>query len=108
MAPSPTPVGCEQLPVTEGSFREDKTKAKAPAIARSMIALGCALTVFLMVIKPASIIGLVISPHEIHQSAGKNPSIICMAYVGCGISMNVTARLIIRIFLDIKITSFPK
>ena len=33
MAPSPTPVGWEQLPVTEGIFSADSTKAKAPHMA---------------------------------------------------------------------------
>ena len=37
-APSPTPVGCEQLPVTDGIFSADSTKAKAPDVAsRSLV-----------------------------------------------------------------------
>jgi hypothetical protein len=34
IAPRPVPVGWEQLPVTEGNFREESTKTKAPATAR--------------------------------------------------------------------------
>ena len=34
MAPMPVPAGWVQLPVTEGSFREERTKTKAPATAR--------------------------------------------------------------------------
>jgi hypothetical protein len=35
IAPMPVPVGWEQLPVTEGIFREESTKIKAPATART-------------------------------------------------------------------------
>ena len=31
----PLPVGCEELPVTDGSFREDKTKINAPETANN-------------------------------------------------------------------------
>ncbi len=30
IAPMPVPVGWEQLPVTDGIFREERTKMKAP------------------------------------------------------------------------------
>jgi len=40
MAGKPVPVGCEQLPVTEGSFSADRTKMKAPIKARSGLASG--------------------------------------------------------------------
>ena len=40
MAPSPTPVGCEQEPVAEGSLRAESTKAKAPHMASSTLARG--------------------------------------------------------------------
>ena len=33
MAPRPVPVMCEQLPVTEGIFRDEITKTKAPEMA---------------------------------------------------------------------------
>ena len=33
MAPRPVPVGWEQLPVTDGNFSAESTKAKAPAAA---------------------------------------------------------------------------
>ena len=39
MAPRPTPVGCEQLPVTDGIFREESTKQKPPAPPRRSIVL---------------------------------------------------------------------
>ncbi len=31
IAPRPVPVGCEQLPVTEGIFKADSTNTKPPA-----------------------------------------------------------------------------
>ena len=44
MAPSATPVGCEQLPVTEGSFSPDSTKAKAPDMPSVILLCGERLT----------------------------------------------------------------
>ena len=43
MAPSPVPVGCEQLPVTDGIFRADRTNVKAPDAPRSRVLSGCSL-----------------------------------------------------------------
>ena len=40
-APRPVPVGCDELPVTEGSLIEDSTKVKAPAAASSSRDSGC-------------------------------------------------------------------
>ena len=37
IAPTPVPVGCEELPVTEGSLMADRTKVKAPAAANSIL-----------------------------------------------------------------------
>ena len=39
IAPSPVPVGCEQLPVTEGILSDERMKTKAPASARSIFVL---------------------------------------------------------------------
>ena len=36
MAPSPVPVGCEHVPVTEGSFNAETTKVKAAATPSSI------------------------------------------------------------------------
>lgn len=44
IAPSPVPVGCEQLPVTEGIFRADRTKVNAPAAPSSRVLSGLAFT----------------------------------------------------------------
>ena len=43
-APSPTPVGCEQLPVTDGIFSADSTKAKAPEVASRSLVSGWSST----------------------------------------------------------------
>ncbi len=52
MAPRPTPVGCEQLPVTDGIFNADKTKTKAPHKANSTKFLRETETFFLIEITP--------------------------------------------------------
>ncbi len=36
-APTPVPVGCDELPVIEGSLKADSTNVKAPAAASSMV-----------------------------------------------------------------------
>ncbi|MPN28282.1 hypothetical protein SDC9_175723 [bioreactor metagenome] len=41
MAPSPTPVGCDELPVSDGSFRAERMKEKAAATPSSMRSSGC-------------------------------------------------------------------
>ena len=49
IAPRPVPVIWEQLPVTEGIFRDDSTNTKAPAIAISVMDLrfSCSFSFFL-------------------------------------------------------------
>ena len=47
IAPSPVPVICEQLPVTDGIFNDESTKMNAPAMARRVMDLRFAETVFL-------------------------------------------------------------
>ena len=48
MAPIPVPVICEQLPVTDGIFKDETTKINAPAIASIEIFLRFADNVFLI------------------------------------------------------------
>ena len=43
---NPLPVGCEQLPVTEGSFKEDKTNMNAPLTANNAVDSGVSSRVF--------------------------------------------------------------
>ena len=40
---SPTPVGCEQLPVTEGIFNAESTNTNAPHKASNNFFFGCSL-----------------------------------------------------------------
>src|SRR5665648_483135 len=63
----PTPVGCELLPVTEGIFKADKTKANAPAIPSNIFKLGWRATVLLMERTPAITKGIIAS----HQNAAQ-------------------------------------
>src|SRR5665647_364419 len=63
IVPRPTPVGWELLPVTEGIFKADKTKAKAPAIPSNIFKLGWRVTVLLMDRTPAITNGIM----AIHQ-----------------------------------------
>ena len=79
MAPRPTPVGWEQEPLKEGSFRAESTKAKAPHMARRILARGASSTFLLMDRKPAATKGTHTAPHTTHQPAGRKPSAMCMA-----------------------------
>lgn len=79
-APSPTPVGCEQLPVTEGIFNADSTNAKAPHMASSVRFLVEALIFFLMANTPATRNGIQSAPQLMHQTGARYPSIMCMAF----------------------------
>jgi len=79
MAPSPTPVGCEQLPVTEGIFKAESTKAKAPAKPNSIFTSGRWLIVLRMEKKPATRKGKVTAPQRTAHGRGKKPSMMCMA-----------------------------
>jgi hypothetical protein len=79
IAPKPTPVGCEQLPVTDGNFSADNTKAKAPHIASNVKFFDEALTFFLMEKKPSKTNGIQRAPQLILQPGDKYPSIMCIA-----------------------------
>ena len=65
MAPSPVPVMWEQLPVTEGIFRDEITKMKAPDMASSVTALRFSDSVLRMDRKPAARKGRHKIPHAI-------------------------------------------
>ena len=47
-APRPVPVGCEQLPVTDGSFKAERTKENAAATPSRMRCSGLAAMRFLI------------------------------------------------------------
>jgi len=73
------PVGCEQLPVTDGSFNEDNTKIKAPAIPSMGFVSGCSSIIFFNLHTPYATNGNAIAYQNTHHFKGKNPSIICMS-----------------------------
>jgi hypothetical protein len=78
IAPRPIPVGCEQLPVTEGIFSEDSTKVKAPAKASKNISLAFSLTTRLMALILNMANGKAAINHKEAHFTGKNPSAICI------------------------------
>ena len=65
IAPSPVPVGCEQLPVTEGILSDERMKTKAPASARSIFVLLFFFACFCILIPPAIRNGIHTTPHII-------------------------------------------
>ena len=71
MAPSPVPVMWEQLPVTEGIFREEITKIKAPDMASSMSAFRFSCTVLRIEKKPASTKGRHKTPQAMQKPPGR-------------------------------------
>ena len=75
MAPSPVPVMWEQLPVTEGIFKEEITKMNAPDIASIVISRRSLLTVFLMEKNPAAKNGRLRTPQAIQNRGGS-----CLLY----------------------------
>ena len=77
--PRPTPVGCEQLPVTEGIFKADRTKANAPDSPRIIFVSGFSSIVLRIERNPKIINGTEITHQKIAHSIGKKPSMICMA-----------------------------
>ena len=79
IAPRPTPVGWEQEPDTEGIFRADSTKAKAPHMASRILARGAWSIFFLMEKKPATRKGTHTAPQPMAQFTGSMPSAMCMA-----------------------------
>ena len=71
MAPRPTPVGWEQEPLKEGSFRAESTKAKAPHMASRILVLGACSIFFLMEIRPAATKGTHTTPQPMAQPTGR-------------------------------------
>ena len=96
MAPRPVPVMWEQLPVTDGIFKEEITNTKAPAIARSTSVLRLASMVFRIEKKPARRNGMQITPHATQKPTGRYPSMICMPYA-TGIIPKENARMVVTI-----------
>ncbi|CAM5242350.1 hypothetical protein SHIRM173S_10511 [Streptomyces hirsutus] len=79
MAPSPVPVGWEQLPVTEGSFSADRTKVNAPEAPSSSVLSGCSLTSRTSERAPWTTNGAAAAPHATACTGGRKPSAMCMA-----------------------------
>ena len=88
IAPRPVPVIWEQLPVTEGIFRDDSTNTKAPAIAISVMDLRFSCTLLFSDRNPNTKNGRQTMPHAIQNAGGRYPSIICMAF-----AVGATARI---------------
>ena len=63
IAPRPVPVIWEQLPVTEGIFKDEMTKINAPDMARSVRARLFSSNVFLSFINPVTRNGRHKMPH---------------------------------------------
>ena len=87
---SPTPVGCEQLPVTEGIFNAESTNTNAPHKASNNFFFGCSFTTFVIFFKPTTKNGINSTYQITAHFTGKNPSIICIApeTVGANTSIN--------------------
>lgn len=71
MAPSPVPVGCEQDPVTEGIFKAESTKAKAPEAASVIRASGRSATIWRMRRAPITTKGAEAIYQPRHWAAGR-------------------------------------
>ncbi|SJW84620.1 Uncharacterised protein [Clostridioides difficile] len=71
IAPRPTPVGCEQLPVTEGIFSADNTNTNAPHKANNTFFLGSCFTILPIDFNPNKKNGINITPHAIDHFTGK-------------------------------------
>ena len=79
IAPRPVPVMWEQLPVTDGIFRDEITNTKAPVIARSVIAFLSLATILRIPIKPNTKNGIQTTYQKTRHPSGRYPSITCMA-----------------------------
>jgi hypothetical protein len=77
-APKPIPVGWEQLPVTEGIFKADKTKVKAPARAKSNFSSGLSFVIFTIDLTPKIKNGKNTNHQNAAQTGGKKPSMMCI------------------------------
>ncbi len=71
MAPRPTPVGCEELPVTEGSLSAESTKQKPPAAARSRRVLGFSLMIRFVWTTPLTTNGAAMRYQTTQKAAGR-------------------------------------
>jgi hypothetical protein len=80
IAAIPVPVGWDELPVTEGNFREDRTKMNAPATASKGRRSRLSETSLLRRYIPNIITGIENTNHNCHQGEGKNPSNMCILY----------------------------
>ena len=78
IAPHPVPVGWEQLPVTDGSFKADRTNTNALEVPSSARAEGCSLTIRFSERTPAAINGRETTHHPAAWATGKYPSIMCI------------------------------
>ncbi len=75
---SPVPVGCEQLPVTDGSFNDERMKINPPVTPRrGRASRSLAITFFSWYI-PSITQGNAMIHQTRHHCHGKNPSMICM------------------------------
>ena len=93
IAARPTPVGCEQLPVTDGIFNADNTKTKAPQRANNNFFLGCSFTILVIFLSPTIKKGINITHQIIAQFTGKKPSIMCIAFEITGVVININAAI---------------
>lgn len=80
IAPSPVPVIWEQLPVTDGIFKDEITKINAPDMAISVIVFRFSFTLFFREINPAARNGRQIMPHVTQNATGRYPYIMCIAF----------------------------
>jgi len=78
IVPRATPVICDELPVTEGIFSAESTKAKAPAMAIRGLISGLSATIRLTEAIPKQINGIAISHHIPAQTGGRKPSMMCI------------------------------
>jgi hypothetical protein len=80
-AASPVPVGCDDEPVTDGSFNELRTKIKAPATAMSIFCCsGNSCSFFWSAIKPQTMNGAAAANQIITHTNGRKPSIMCIFF----------------------------
>ena len=71
IAPRPVPVMWEQLPVTEGIFKEEITKMNAPDMARRTSAFRLDASVRRIEKKPAKRKGRQITPQAMQEPPGR-------------------------------------
>ena len=77
-APAPVPVGCEDEPVTEGSFTADSAKVKAPAAASRSLESGSLRTCLTTALAPWTTNGAEATNQAAACRGGRKPSAMCM------------------------------